>query len=59
MGSVSNAASIILFHNHPSGDPEPSHEDISVSKRIKDSGKILGNQIIQQRFFIKLGLTYF
>ncbi len=37
-----NAVSIILAHNHPSGDPTPSSEDISVTKRIKDACIISG-----------------
>lgn len=36
-----NAASIILFHNHPSGEAEPSREDIRITERIVESGKIL------------------
>ena len=43
---LSNSASIILFHNHPSGDPEPSKEDISITERIKESGIILGIKLI-------------
>ena len=39
---VSTSASIILAHNHPSGNPEPSQEDISITKQIVDSGKIIG-----------------
>lgn len=35
------SASIILLHNHPSGNPEPSNEDISITKKIVESGKIL------------------
>jgi DNA repair protein RadC len=37
-----NSKSIILIHNHPSGNPEPSREDISVTQRIVESGKVLG-----------------
>ncbi|MFD3157639.1 DNA repair protein RadC [Haloimpatiens sp. FM7330] len=37
-----SSASIILCHNHPSGDPSPSMEDISVTKRLKECGKLLG-----------------
>lgn len=37
-----SANAIILVHNHPSGDPEPSREDIEVTKRIVDAGEILG-----------------
>ena len=36
-----NSASIILVHNHPSGNPEPSNEDISITKKIVESGKIM------------------
>ena len=36
-----NASSIILLHNHPSGDPDPSRADIAVTERISKSGKIL------------------
>ncbi|WP_373484470.1 RadC family protein [Acetobacterium sp.] len=43
---LSNAASIILFHNHPSGDPEPSQEDITITERIKEAGKILGIELL-------------
>jgi DNA repair protein RadC len=37
-----NAASIILVHNHPSGDAEPSNEDLKVTKAIMKVGKLLG-----------------
>ena len=37
-----SAAAIILVHNHPSGDPRPSREDINITKRIIEAGNILG-----------------
>ena len=40
-----NAANIILMHNHPSGNPEPSSEDISITRKISDAGKLLEIQI--------------
>lgn len=43
---LSNAASIIVFHNHPSGDPSPSSEDISITNRLKECGKIIGIDLI-------------
>ena len=43
---LSNSAGIILFHNHPSGDPEPSQEDINISTRIKEAGKIMGIELL-------------
>ncbi len=36
------AAAIVLLHNHPSGDPTPSPEDIQVTKRLKEVGKLMG-----------------
>ncbi len=41
-----SANSIILVHNHPSGDPTPSHEDKEVTERIKDAGKLLGIDVL-------------
>ncbi len=39
---LSNSASIILFHNHPSGDPCPSPEDVDITKRLQNCGDLLG-----------------
>ena len=36
-----NASSVIIVHNHPSGDTQPSDEDKKVTKHLKDAGKIL------------------
>jgi DNA repair protein RadC len=33
---------VILVHNHPSGDPEPSEEDIKLTKRMTEAGEIVG-----------------
>lgn len=41
-----SAASVILVHNHPSGDPEPSREDLEVTGRLVEAGKILGIEIL-------------
>lgn len=43
---LSNASSIILAHNHPSGDVTPSKEDINITHRIKECGKILGIELL-------------
>lgn len=40
-----SAANVILVHNHPSGDPEPSEDDLEITKRLIESGKILGIEI--------------
>ena len=37
-----SAASLILAHNHPSGDPEPSPEDVRVTCQLVESGRLLG-----------------
>ena len=40
-----NAAAIVCFHNHPSGDPEPSEEDIEITKRLVEAGEIMGIEV--------------
>lgn len=40
------ASQIILAHNHPSGDPEPSEDDLDITKRMIEAGKILGIDVI-------------
>ncbi|HNT26943.1 MAG TPA: JAB domain-containing protein [bacterium] len=40
------AASVILAHNHPAGTPDPSAEDLAVTKRLIESGKILGIEVL-------------
>ncbi|MDP4104856.1 MAG: DNA repair protein RadC [Bacillota bacterium] len=41
-----SAASLIALHNHPSGSPEPSREDIEVTKRLSECGKIIGIDLL-------------
>ncbi len=41
-----HAAAVILCHNHPSGNIDPSEEDIQITKRLKDAGSILGIEIL-------------
>lgn len=43
---LSNAASIVMIHNHPSGDVTPSKEDKEITLRIKESGIILGIKLL-------------
>ncbi len=43
---LNNANSIILWHNHPSGDPHPSYEDIKVTKRIKDACQLMDIKLL-------------
>lgn len=41
-----NAVSIIIMHNHPSGDPTPSREDMLTTKRILDAGALIGIELL-------------
>ena len=53
------AAQIILAHNHPSGDPEPSEDDLEITKRLVESGKILGIEVTDQIIITKTGFVSF
>lgn len=46
-----SAPNIVVAHNHPSGDPEPSRQDIELTKRLKESGKILGVTLLDHVIF--------
>jgi DNA repair protein RadC len=41
-----SAAAVIVVHNHPSGDPAPSPEDVEVTRRLRDAGQILGIELL-------------
>jgi DNA repair protein RadC len=41
-----SAANLIVVHNHPSGDPTPSPEDVAVTRRLWDAGQILGIELL-------------
>ncbi len=41
-----SAASVVLVHNHPSGDPEPSEEDLSITRRLVEVGELVGIQVL-------------
>lgn len=43
---LSSAAAIILVHQHPTGDPSPSSEDIAITRRLKEAGDIIGIKIL-------------
>lgn len=43
---LSNAGAIILVHNHPSGSPDPSREDRSITEKLVDSGDVLGIPVV-------------
>jgi DNA repair protein RadC len=54
-----NSASIILIHNHPSGNPEPSSEDISITKKVVESGKIMDIPVFDHIIIAGNGFTSF
>jgi len=47
------AASVIIAHNHPSGDPEPSDDDLVLTRKLVESGKILGVEVIDHIIIAK------
>ena len=51
------AASILVAHNHPSGSLEPSEDDLEVTKRLKEAGKILGIEIVDHVIVTKRGFA--
>lgn len=53
------AVSIIIVHNHPSGDPEPSEDDLEITKRLVEAGKILGIEVVDHIIITKTGFISF
>lgn len=53
------ANSIILCHNHPSGNPKPSQADIDISKQLRDAGKIIGITVLDHIILTSDGYTSF
>lgn len=43
---VGSAASVVVFHNHPSGDPTPSVNDREITRRLADAGEVMGIQLM-------------
>ncbi len=41
-----SAAAVILVHNHPSGDPEPSADDLRITARLQDAGRVVGIEVL-------------
>lgn len=40
--ALGSAASVVVFHNHPSGDPKPSADDVLLTRRLKEAGEVMG-----------------
>jgi DNA repair protein RadC len=45
------SAAIIVAHNHPSGEPEPSDEDLKVARLLTEAGQVLGIQVLDHIVF--------
>ncbi|MBC7949663.1 MAG: DNA repair protein RadC [Chitinophagaceae bacterium] len=43
---LSSAAALIILHNHPTGDPTPSREDIAITQLLKEAGEIIGVKLL-------------
>lgn len=43
---LANAVSIIVMHNHPSGDCSPSREDVNITKKMKEAGDLIGIEVL-------------
>jgi len=48
-----SAAAAILVHNHPSGDPVPSQEDLTVTRRLRQVGEVMGANILDHLIISK------
>jgi DNA repair protein RadC len=44
--AVGGAASLVLFHNHPSGDPTPSPDDVAITRRLVAAGQVMGIAVL-------------
>lgn len=54
-----SAASVTLVHNHPSGDPEPSEEDLSITRRLVECGDLLGIGVLDHVVIARRGFVSF
>jgi len=48
-------AAVLIGHSHPSGDPEPSPEDLALTKRLADAGRLMGIELLDHLIFGKRG----
>jgi DNA repair protein RadC len=54
---LASAAAVLLIHNHPSGDPEPSEEDLAITKRLVQAGEILGVSVLDHVILASRGVV--
>jgi DNA repair protein RadC len=53
--TIAGAFGIILFHNHPSGDPKPSKDDIVLTRRLIEAGELMGITVIDHLILAERG----
>jgi len=56
---LTSAASVVLVHNHPSGDSEPSEEDLSITRRLVEAGELLGIGVLDHVIVASRGVVSF
>lgn len=54
-----HSAQVIIVHNHPSGDPDPSEDDLTITKRLIESGKILDIEVLDHLIVTQNGFLSF
>jgi DNA repair protein RadC len=54
----SNVNAIIIFHNHPSGNVQPSESDIAITRKIKESGIVMDIQLLDHLIIVPEGSYY-
>ncbi|HEY2956566.1 MAG TPA: DNA repair protein RadC [Candidatus Eisenbacteria bacterium] len=54
---LQSAASVVLVHNHPSGDPEPSEEDLSITRRLVQVGELVGIGVLDHVIVAERGVV--
>jgi len=59
IGNSRGVAGVVLIHNHPSGDPSPSDEDMRLTKRIRQAGEILGIELLDHLIIAERGTFSF
>jgi DNA repair protein RadC len=46
VAAIARAAAVVVFHNHPSGDPKPTESDLALTRRLIDAGTIVGIEVL-------------
>lgn len=54
---LQSAASVVLVHNHPSGDPEPSEEDLEITRRLSQVGELVGIGVLDHVIVAQRGVV--